>query len=183
MYNKEYRKKYYLKNKEKIADKQRKYYEERGTTNYALFGKKWYEKNKEKNLERSRKWQRNNRKRTVKIVQAYVKRNKEKVQNYLKRYEQTKAALFRTTLSNAKRRGYEFSLSFEDFDAITSRSCFYCGENEKRIGIDRIDNSIGYTKENSVSCCKICNYMKRTMTKEDFLNHIKKIYLWITNQR
>ena len=76
-----------------------------------------------------------------------------------------------------------FSLSFEDFDAITSRSCFYCGENEKRIGIDRIDNSIGYTKENSVSCCKICNYMKRTMTKEDFLNHIKKIYLWITNQR
>src|SRR3990167_2340317 len=124
MYNKEYRKKYYLKNKEKIADKQRKYYEERGTTNYALFGKKWYEKNKEKNLERSRKWQRNNRKRTVKIVQAYVKRNKEKVQNYLKRYEQTKAALFRTTLSNAKRRGYEFSLSFEDFDAITSKSCF-----------------------------------------------------------
>lgn len=53
--------------------------------------------------------------------------------------------------------------------------CSYCGIKEK-LGIDRVDNSVGYTKENSVPCCKLCNFMKKAMSRNDFLSRIKKIY-------
>jgi hypothetical protein len=36
-------------------------------------------------------------------------------------------------------------------------------------GIDRADNALGYTVENSVSCCKICNIAKRDLTIEEFI--------------
>ena len=42
-------------------------------------------------------------------------------------------------------------------------------------GIDRIDNNIGYTKENSVPCCEICNKAKRDMSYNDFINYLKRI--------
>ena len=68
----------------------------------------------------------------------------------------------------AKTKNLEFSLSFDDFIRITSSNCFYCGNppsnltklNSKRNpsiyvynGIDRKNNSIGYTLNNSLSCC------------------------------
>lgn len=42
-------------------------------------------------------------------------------------------------------------------------------------GIDRVNNDIGYLIENCVSCCKVCNFMKRSMSKNDFINHVNKI--------
>lgn len=43
-------------------------------------------------------------------------------------------------------------------------------------GIDRLNPNIGYQKDNCVSCCTICNYMKHTLQKEDFLKQVEKIY-------
>jgi len=43
-------------------------------------------------------------------------------------------------------------------------------------GIDRLDSSRGYILENCVPCCKVCNYAKRNMSVNDFLNWIKKVY-------
>ena len=90
----------------------------------------------------------------------------------------------------AKKRGLIFDLSKEIFKLLCLGNCDYCGiapsnteadygrKNGKFIynGIDRIDNAIGYVKENCVTCCKICNYMKRTMGREAFLKHIEAIY-------
>lgn len=47
----------------------------------------------------------------------------------------------------------------------------------KANGIDRKDNSesVGYTLENSVPCCGICNGMKNDHTELNFLGHVKKI--------
>lgn len=45
-------------------------------------------------------------------------------------------------------------------------------------GIDRIDNRRGYTVENCVPCCSTCNMMKKTLTEEQFLNHIKQITIF-----
>ena len=36
-------------------------------------------------------------------------------------------------------------------------------------GIDRIDNSKGYEKYNSVSCCEKCNRMKNILGKAEFI--------------
>ena len=69
------------------------------------------------------------------------------------------------------------------------KDCFYCGSEPSNVkksrstkklhlnynGLDRIDSSIGYKKDNVVPCCKICNYMKRSMSQSDFYKHIKMV--------
>ena len=68
----------------------------------------------------------------------------------------------------------EFELTIDDFKRLQLSPCKYCncrGEN----GVDRDNNLIGYTKENSVPCCTDCNYAKGTMTGSDFVEHVKKI--------
>ena len=42
-------------------------------------------------------------------------------------------------------------------------------------GIDRVDNSVGYTIDNCVSCCGMCNFMKRSYNQLDFINQAIKI--------
>ena len=40
-----------------------------------------------------------------------------------------------------------------------------------------MDNEKGYTFDNVVPCCSICNYAKKSMSKEQFLQWIKRIYI------
>jgi hypothetical protein len=42
-------------------------------------------------------------------------------------------------------------------------------------GVDRIDNSIGYTKENCVPCCTICNWAKSNRGVDEFKDYIEGI--------
>ncbi len=77
----------------------------------------------------------------------------------------------------AKRRGFEFSLTVEQFSLIISQNCSYCGSKES-IGIDRVDNNVGYSIENSVPCCTMCNMMKKNLPVEIFIEHCNKINNW-----
>jgi hypothetical protein len=55
--------------------------------------------------------------------------------------------------------------------------CYYCKsqkENEVN-GIDRVDNSKGYTKDNCVSCCQFCNRMKLIYHPDFFITKCKII--------
>jgi len=90
----------------------------------------------------------------------------------------------------ALKRNLEYNLTSEEFNKFVTGICDYCGDSLTNVkkgqgkssgnflytGIDRIDSSKGYTKENSVSCCWTCNNMKHTTNKEDFLSHIEKIF-------
>lgn len=110
-------------------------------------------------------------------------------------YEQSRRA--------AIKRGILWSLTKEQHREIIQGNCDYCGEapalynpylNKKTgakrketsqstfdaswihiNGVDRQDNSIGYTVENSVPCCKPCNFAKWNRTVEEFLSHAKSI--------
>jgi len=96
-----------------------------------------------------------------------------------------KRYLFRDYKKYAK---ISFKLDFNTFINICQSQCVYCGRSPSQIigkanrgtfiynGIDRVNNDIGYTKDNSVSCCKICNYMKHTSSKDEFLSNINRIY-------
>ena len=90
---------------------------------------------------------------------------------------------------NAGKRGLTFDLNKEQFKALVFSNCYYCGAVPNQVrkratangicvynGIDRLDNSKGYIISNCVSCCKLCNSMKSKLSKEDFLQHIKKIH-------
>jgi hypothetical protein len=76
----------------------------------------------------------------------------------------------------ASKRRYIWNLTDDYVAKLTLSDCYYCGiEPNPYNGIDRVNNSKGYTIDNCVSCCKICNFSKRAMSKEDFLDLIKKI--------
>ena len=78
---------------------------------------------------------------------------------------------YRATDSNI-----EFTMSEEEMISLFTSQCKYCGEKyegqgKNLLGVDRINNSKGYIKENCVSCCEMCNIMKNDYTEADFLGH------------
>ena len=93
--------------------------------------------------------------------------------------------------NGANKRKMEISLTYEQFENLVKQDCFYCGVNPsfrtisrgaKKIpatclcnGIDRKDNSTGYTPENCIPCCSICNRAKRSLSYEDFLVWLDRI--------
>ena len=90
---------------------------------------------------------------------------------------------------NAKVKDRVFKLSKKEFRELTQQNCVYCGMAPSTVmkrkrhngtftynGVDRIDSSKGYVKDNCVPCCKICNRMKLVLSYKDFIDKIKQIY-------
>jgi len=89
----------------------------------------------------------------------------------------------------AKKRGIKYKLTEKQFKEITQKDCYYCGTKPNNIsksncnngsyiynGIDRIDNTKGYTTDNVVPCCKRCNRAKDIFALSEFEDWIKKIH-------
>ena len=75
----------------------------------------------------------------------------------------------------APKRGLVFELTLDHFKIASKKPCYYCNENYDSIGFDRLDSNIGYTVENSVPCCTMCNMMKRKYNIDDFIKKCKNI--------
>ena len=110
--------------------------------------------------------------------------------------EAGKKNLLKSYKDGARRRNLEFSLTQEQFYTLTAQPCHYCGAEHsittyktglaterareysafQSNGIDRVDNSKGYTLENSVPCCKMCNTAKHHHTLEEFTNWITRAH-------
>ena len=97
--------------------------------------------------------------------------------NYKNEMFKNKERYYKEYINNALRREYEFTLIFEEFCELVDKECFYCHYNivEETNGIDRVDNSKGYTKENTVSCCEKCNRIKNIYHPLFFLEKCKII--------
>jgi len=81
-------------------------------------------------------------------------------------------------IKSANKRNIGFELSKESFLEITAKECYYCGEKsdeKENNGIDRLDASVGYVESNSVSCCKMCNYLKGALDIVTFLCRVEHI--------
>lgn len=80
--------------------------------------------------------------------------------------------LYNIIVSNSKALNREIDLSYDDFLIFTkSDFCHYCYSgvfwseyNVTKFGraynLDRVDNELGYSKENLVVCCPRCNWGK-----------------------
>lgn len=89
--------------------------------------------------------------------------------------------------NKAKKMGLPFEFTEEEFIVITKMDCHYCRtppynsyKNNYSTafvhnGIDRQDNKKGYTKDNSVPCCPICNRAKMDMSLEEFKEWLCKV--------
>lgn len=89
--------------------------------------------------------------------------------------------------SGAEKRLLAFNLTHDDFVNLATKPCHYCGTSSSNRfvtkagdeflynGVDRKDNSQGYTKENCVPCCRTCNWMKGKMSEAEFVTHCRKV--------
>jgi hypothetical protein len=87
---------------------------------------------------------------------------------------------------NATRKGRSWEISEDLFDALTTADCHYCGQAATNKftaryghngdfsynGLDRKDSSKGYTPDNVVTCCKICQKCKSSMPYDLFIAFI-----------
>lgn len=100
-----------------------------------------------------------------------------------------KNSLYRNYKNRANKKRLSFSIEFNKFCEIIQKNCFYCGvepqqkglkreirnRNFKYNGLDRIDNSLGYTLENCVPCCEQCNNSKKTLQMEEWMLWINRL--------
>lgn len=73
--------------------------------------------------------------------------------------------------------GIPFHITLEQFERMYNSNCRYCGSKDN-LGMDRVNSKKGYTIDNVVSCCPVCNIMKGIRSEEFFINHIRKISDW-----
>lgn len=140
------------------------------------YHKQWYQKNKIRRDLQNIQWAKLNPEKVKVIKSNFNKNHQDSIKKYSKDYQITLKGKYRTMKGSGLKRNYKVDITLEQFSEIISNPCAYCGENKKRIGIDRIDNNKGYTIENSNPCCTVCNMMKKTMTLDEFMSHINKIY-------
>lgn len=89
-------------------------------------------------------------------------------------------------LNSCIKRKINNELTLNNYTNIINNSCFYCGASPEikkwdrckfiGNGIDRFDNTKGYTIDNCVSCCTFCNVAKLDNSIDYFLNKIINIY-------
>jgi hypothetical protein len=94
--------------------------------------------------------------------------------------------LFHTYRAQARKRSLEFSILQEEFKILTKQQCHYCGcpPSQEHCagfgayvynGLDRVDNSGGYTIKNCVPCCNRCNRAKGTASLAEFSVWLKQL--------
>ena len=110
-------------------------------------------------------------------IHSFTK-NTENPQKYPECFPDAKCVSYASYRSRAEKKELEFALSKDDYKTITEQDCYLCGKKSTETntnGIDRMDNAIGYTIENSKACCKECNHMKNSYSLEDLLAKIDSI--------
>lgn len=102
-----------------------------------------------------------------------------------------------TIIKRNKKWGIVGDISLEDFIFFSKEPCYYCGLENSNVaqdrrgwrknkqvsetvikfnGIDRFDSSKGYWSDNVETCCRYCNCAKNTMSEDEFINYIKRVY-------
>lgn len=127
------------------------------------YTRKYYEENRETILE----WNKNYRVERPDEMKA-------KAKEYSRQYQNDPENLLKSYKTAATRRGLSFTISDQFAITLFYDACHYCHktseQNKRLMGIDRVNNDIGYELGNVLSCCKQCNRAKRDDTLADFVS-------------
>lgn len=102
-------------------------------------------------------------------------------ENYPTIYKKTRKyrhhAEYGKFINNCGRRDKDVEITKDDYNNILKYRCYYCNNvnNPNQIGIDRLNNDIGYTLDNIKACCGECNIMKGVLSEDDFICQTKSI--------
>lgn len=174
-------KKYRLEHAAEILARSKAYYrkhkEERN-----VYYKEWLKENKEKVRNYKTEWAREDRKKNPERIRATASRcrlkNIEKIHAFQRAHHQTPKGKYSMYKRASKRRGGAgnfFNITFDEFMTFWQKPCSYCNDEIKTVGLDRVNNDIGYIMLNLISCCHKCNIMKHTQTQEQFFSTCEKI--------
>ena len=136
---------------------------------------------KDGNSCQKKNWKKENLKRYKKTTRLYNKKRRSDPEYRKKDLAATKAwamspnGRYSCYKSGAKERNLSFNLTFEEFMQYWNKKCSYCNCKIDGIGLDRLINSEGYSKENVSPCCITCNNMKKDLDRETFISKCKKI--------
>lgn len=132
--------------------------------------RRYREKNRDKCKEATKRWR-----------ELHPEYNKIQSEEY-KQNNPARRLLY-STKARAKDKGLEFSLVLEDivipevcpYLGVTITNILKKGKVETNPSIDRIDPSMGYTKDNIQVISELANRMKNSATKEQLLTFAKNI--------
>jgi len=115
-----------------------------------------------KNAENAKQWRENNPEKNKENNKSRLENIKIHYSNYIR---------------CAGHKNLDFEISQEEFNKIVKEPCHYCNIIQERgfNGIDRLGSNIGYVMDNCVSCCKMCNYMKCSLSADVFIKRIEHI--------
>lgn len=135
--------------------------------------KKYYIKHREKKREEDEE---EYLKHNAEIAKIWRSQNKEhlaewRTQNFTHRFGGIK--------QQAQKKGiiWHENLTDEMCYKMMTSNCFYCNyiSDKSLNGIDRMDNNKGYEKSNTVSCCKNCNFIKKSLDPITFIKRCQHI--------
>jgi len=152
--------------------------------------KEYYVENKERLLDYQREYRAKNEDMVKEKTRAYNQGRKEKIAQY---YDEHKEKILKTRKErhaykkkynpgykyvaikeSARKRKLLFELSLDDYLSFWGKPCGYCAGKTIN-GLDRIDNDVGYTMKNVISCCYKCNRMKGVLSQKEFIAQCKLI--------
>lgn len=144
---------------------------------------------KEKNVEKCATYWIDARKRLIENdLEGFLKKNAEQAKKWrdanpekVKEINQDRNENIKYHFTNYKRsaqtKRLEFTISEEEFMTLVKEPCYYCGTLQEKgfNGIDRLDSSKFYEKDNCVSCCEMCNMMKGSLGPNIFVHRVEHI--------
>lgn len=152
----EYARKRYQANREKILKQRKQYYQD--------------------NAEKVKEYRKENAEYYKEYNKQYRKDNAEQIKEYNKQYNKTPMGRASNLLTNYNQNDKKYNRGECTLtakwivDNIFTKPCHYCGkEGWKVIGCDRIDNSLPHTEDNVVPCCEKCNTKRGTMNYYEFI--------------
>ncbi len=103
------------------------------------------------------------------IKQQYDQNNAKHIKEYSFARIRKPSTRYKFAVKFAKYRGLIFDISQCDYENLLSKTCYYCGLTVAGTGcgLDRLDNRLGYTIDNVVQCCKICNQARSDCLSPD----------------
>lgn len=134
----------------------------------------WIEQNPDKVLHKDRKhkakmmlenaeeYKETNRVRAAEYRQSNPEKMREA--NNKKKTSQNDAYMICKNSASSKNLSFEYTKEY--YFELIKHPCTYCGTIDERgfNGVDRLDCKKGYTLENGVSCCTMCNLMKASLS-------------------
>jgi hypothetical protein len=115
------------------------------------------------------------------MQRAWQKRNPDVITNQVIAEATVVSKKIRKIKATAKYKKLEFDDGdMEAMAAKLDKECNYCGftpaEGEFLNGLDRVESTMGYTDDNTVTCCAACNAIKGSLTETCFVHKVMLIY-------